>query len=464
MLLVNRSPVVAPVRIAPGSDKRLAIWGCNLDYIIDRVSPGASYDVVLAVTSPAVPVTTEGKEPDLEPLWGTIEPALAKAMRKAHHRAGGGAQARRHQGGLLRGDGRSLPESRRRLGDGQRPSGLLRGPPAGAGAARPRGRARRPVLHAAPAARLRRRASRADRGLGHRLGRARPPRSSRIPGPSSPSARCRCATTCCRVAIGTADLISVDASLYPTLGPENRFKTLLYIEKEGFDPLLRKARIAERFDCAVMSTKGMSVTAARQIVDRYAQQGVRILVAHDFDRSGACIAHTLGNDTRRYSFEADPEVVDLGLSLAEARAMGLLDEAAPKEGPGEDKLREYGLGEEEIDFLIRQGRRVELNAMTSDQFVAWLEGKLAEHGAGKVVPEAEVLERHARRVLARRLAADRVRPLIEEAEADAAGAVLPVGLGDRVLTKLEEERELSWDEALEDVLADVTPPAGRSAS
>ena len=34
--------------------------------------------------------------------------------------------------------------------------------------------------------------------------------------------------------------------------------------------------------------------------------------------------------------------------------MGLLDEAAPQEGPGKDKLREYGLGEEEIDFLIRQ--------------------------------------------------------------------------------------------------------------
>ena len=42
------------------------------------------------------------------------------------------------------------------------------------------------------------------------------------------------------------------------------------------------------------------------MVDRYAQQGVRILVAHDFDRAGACIAYTLGNDTRRYSFEADP--------------------------------------------------------------------------------------------------------------------------------------------------------------
>jgi hypothetical protein len=48
----------------------------------------------------------------------------------------------------------------------------------------------------------------------------------------------------------------VDAALYPTLGPENRFSTLLYIEKEGFEPLLRAAGIPERFDCAIMSTKG----------------------------------------------------------------------------------------------------------------------------------------------------------------------------------------------------------------
>ena len=119
-----------------------------------------------------------------------------------------------------------------------------------------------------------------------------------------------------------SDLVAIDEALYPTLGPENRYSTLLYIEKEGFEALLRKARIAERFDCAVMSTKGMSVTAARLVVDRYAQQGVRILVAHDFDRSGAAIAGTLGHDTRRYSFEADPDVVDLGLSLAEARGDG----------------------------------------------------------------------------------------------------------------------------------------------
>src|SRR5262249_1533308 len=51
---------------------------------------------------------------------------------------------------------------------------------------------------------------------------------------------------------------------FPTYGPENRYRAILFIEKEGFHPLLRAAQIAERFDIAIMSTKGMSTTAARQ--------------------------------------------------------------------------------------------------------------------------------------------------------------------------------------------------------
>ena len=44
---------------------------------------------------------------------------------------------------------------------------------------------------------------------------------------------------------------------YPTMGPENRYRNVLYIEKEGFAPLLSAARIAERFDIAIMSNKGV---------------------------------------------------------------------------------------------------------------------------------------------------------------------------------------------------------------
>ena len=90
---------------------------------------------------------------------------------------------------------------------------------------------------------------------------------------------------------------------FPTSGPRNRFGAILFIEKEGFKPLLDAARIAERFDIAIMSTKGMSVTAARQLVENSVRDhDIPLLVLHDFDVSGFTIAGTLQELTRRYQF------------------------------------------------------------------------------------------------------------------------------------------------------------------
>ena len=163
---------------------------------------------------------------------------------------------------------------------------------------------------------------------------------------------------------------------------------MLFIEKEGFAPLLQAARIAERFDVAVMSTKGMSTTAARLLLDRLAPRIDKVLVLHDFDVSGFSIFGTLGSDGRRYRFENELPIVDLGLRLADVEAMGLQSE--PVETPGDwakraETLAAHGATEEEIAFLRR--RRVELNAMPADVFVGFLERKLAEHGVRKVVPD-----------------------------------------------------------------------------
>jgi hypothetical protein len=36
--------------------------------------------------------------------------------------------------------------------------------------------------------------------------------------------------------------------------------------------------------------------------------------------------------------------------------------------------------------------RVELNAMTTPQFIAWLDAKMAEHGAGKLIPPENAIK------------------------------------------------------------------------
>ena len=59
-----------------------------------------------------------------------------------------------------------------------------------------------------------------------------------------------------------------EMAIFPTCGPGHRYGAILFVEKEGFLPLFRAVRLAERYDLAIMSTKGLSVTASRLLVDR----------------------------------------------------------------------------------------------------------------------------------------------------------------------------------------------------
>ena len=111
------------------------------------------------------------------------------------------------------------------------------------------------------------------------------------------------------------DTVSVEAGiLYPTHGPEQRYGAVLFVEKEGFAPLFKAAQLAERYDLAIMSTKGMSVSASRMLLDRLCDRGIeRFFVLHDFDVSGFSIFGTLGTDSRRYWFNNEINLIEAAL-------------------------------------------------------------------------------------------------------------------------------------------------------
>jgi hypothetical protein len=261
---------------------------------------------------------------------------------------------------------------------------------------------------------------------------------------------------------GWTDFVSEEAPGYhpgydvDTRGPGNRYQFALFIEKEGFNELIEQANIAERFDLAVMSTKGMSVTASRTLVEALTDAGVTTLVARDFDKAGFSIVHTLSSDTRRYRFAGAPDVVDLGLRLEDVEAMGLDSEPVDCGEEAADNLDQNGATPEEIDFLTN-GERVELNAMTSPQFVEWLETKLEEVGVEKVVPEEGVLARAYRRAI--RLA--RAEKAANEALAKLTNdeVAVPADLRERVEERLAEYDGDAWD----DVVAELARRNGGSA-
>jgi hypothetical protein len=263
-----------------------------------------------------------------------------------------------------------------------------------------------------------------------------------------------------RPAIGPAVMLSADA-MYPTIGPEHRFRTVLYVEKEGFDPLLQQARIGARFDVAIMSTKGMSVVAARKLLDRLVPKIDRLFALHDFDVSGFSIAGTLTSDGRRYVYENEVNMVDLGLRLADVQAMGLQPEPVKIEGDRQKRvetLLRHGATWAEIRFLLGPpdgdggAKRVELNAMTSRQFVDFIERKLIEHDVEKVVPKADIIEQHARRLVEQGLAKEALDQIRDRLAEKATAHELPRDLNKQIRLMLKRQPELSWDMALAIIL------------
>lgn len=249
-----------------------------------------------------------------------------------------------------------------------------------------------------------------------------------------------------------------------TCGPENRFRFALFIEKEGFDPLLKQGRIAERYDLAIFSSKGQSTTATRELVEALSEKEVTILVAHDFDVYGLSICHNLSHDTRRYEFQTTPNVIDLGLRLKDVKEMGLEGEPVEfkqEKDPG-IRLYDYDVSLDEIDYLTGakggrvdswRGLRVELNAMTSQQFIDWLESKFDEYGVAKVIPQdSELLSRvwqsDYRAAAYEKFAAKRIEQIQRDFDNQFKQPKTPRDLRKQIELHLEKNATDSWQAAV----------------
>ena len=129
----------------------------------------------------------------------------------------------------------------------------------------------------------------------------------------------------------------------------------------------------------------------RDLVDKLAEhdEPVTVFCVHDADAYGTMIYQTFQEATTARGARKI-RIVNLGLEPWEAAEMGLEIEdveAGTRRKPVADYVRDGEGGNWE---LWLQTHRVELNAMTTPQFIAWLDGKMADYE--KLIPPADVLE------------------------------------------------------------------------
>jgi hypothetical protein len=237
------------------------------------------------------------------------------------------------------------------------------------------------------------------------------------------------------------------------IGPDGGLSGILFCEKEGFDPLFRRANLANRYDLMIVSTKGVSVTAARRLIDDVCgDHDLPLFVLHDFDVAGFMISGTLQRDTRRFTFSTQIEVVDLGLRLGDIAGLEREPAAASRVSAGtlRGQLRGDGATADEINILLNE--RVELNAMASDDLVAMIERKLDEHGLEKVVPDEDLLSEAYLEFHRSQQLRERFREVEKQFKEETAEIEVPGDLEERVRAVLTKHKDLRWDDAVQVVL------------
>jgi hypothetical protein len=357
---VNRTPITGEIEAV--RDKRdIDAYGCGLSHTIAQAPKEAEFDIWLNITTPYMPITSDGKAPDLMPFYRSICEAVGKAVKKAHRpNAKGSSQKDIVLDNLDAVIADVSGNGEYRFGERQVFYAL------------------RPIVRDDTGKELtignfKTIITDYEAEHGEIAGMYREPRGS-IYHPHRGET----------ITLGTLMVEEYERPIWT-------FNKLVYIEKEGFGEALKEVRWAERHDCALLSSKGFSTRAARDLIDLLAvhDEPVEVFCVHDADAAGPMIYQTLQEATKARGARKI-RIVNLGLEPWEAIEAELEVETVKrgkKRKPVANYVRERDDGEDWEEWS--QEHRVELNAMTTPQFIEWLDGKMAKHG--KLIPPPDVL-------------------------------------------------------------------------
>jgi len=348
-------------------DKRnIDAYGCGLSHTIAKAPSGVQLSIWINVTTPYMPITSDGKAPDLCPFLNEIQAVVGKAVRKAHRPEAGARDSQKDVVldnldaviAEVSGDGRYRFNQRQLL-------------------YRLRPMVRDELDEDLTTTNFAAIITDYDAGNDEIPGMYREPRGT-LYHPHREET----------ITLGTLTVEDYERPLWT-------FNKVVYIEKEGFSEALKAERWAERHDCALLSSKGFTTRAAGDLVDLLAEhdEPVTIFCVHDADAFGTLIYETFQRATKARGARKI-KIINLGLEPWEALAIGLEVEtfkAGDRRKPVAEYVTEHPGGEPEGNWAEwLQTKRVELNAMSTPEFIQWLDSKMAAFD--KLVPPATVLD------------------------------------------------------------------------
>jgi hypothetical protein len=364
---VNRTPVTGEIKAAR-DNRDIDFFGCGLAHTVAAAPKDSQFAIQFNIMTPYMPITSDGKAPDFKPFLSEIQSAVGKAVRKAHRpNAGSGT----HQVDIVLDNldaaiahvsgGHKFRFNQRQL--------LYR---------------IRPIVKNEMNATLTTAHFNAiitdyEAEHGEIPLMYREPRGSIY----HPHRR------------ETFMLGTLMVERYQR--PVWTYNKIVYIEKEGANEALKDKGWPERHDCSVISSKGFTTRAVKDLIDKLAEhdEPIEVFCVHDADGPGTVIYQTFQEATKARGARKI-KIINLGLEPWEALDMGLEVETI-EEGKRRRPVADYVLAREDTapdgetweEWL--QTHRVELNAMTTPQFIAWLDRKMAEHSTGKLIPPEEVI-------------------------------------------------------------------------
>jgi hypothetical protein len=391
LVCVNRTPVTGDIE-ATRDRRDIDVFGCGLANTVAEAPRDSNFAIWLNVITPYVPITSDGKEPNLRPFLDGISNAVAKVVRKA--RRPGAREGTTTQKDVV-------------LDNLDDVIAAVSGEEGYRFNARQLFYALRPIVMDETGKELKI-ANFTDIITDYEAENGEIPLMYREPRGSITHPH--------RNETFTLGTLMVEEYERPVWN----FNKLLYIEKEGAQEALKQNRWLERHDCAVMSSKGFSTRAARDLIDKLVEhdEPVEVFCVHDADASGTMIYQTLQEETKARGARKI-KIINLGLEPWEAIAMDLETETVEeikRQKPVADYIHARDDGHDWVDWL--QTNRVELNAMTTPQFIEWLDEKMAAFGGGKLIPPHDVLEQELASQIESRVRADITEQILREANVE----------------------------------------------